>query len=178
MRILILCVATFACGGDDDGAGGDAGMSRRDGAPMMMRRDSGPSGGPPVADCDSLEPVDVSGATEVADEGALRAAIEAGGNVRLTADITASAPFDVTQPTVLDGGGFTISGDGSTHLFTSNRTDFTIQNVTLADGNNQVPDSEHFSRRSGAAIMARGDSRRDAAPTRAVRRGMASGALL
>ena len=34
-----------------------------------------------------------------------------GGKVKMTANITASAPFPVTKPTVLDGGGFTLSGN-------------------------------------------------------------------
>jgi len=135
-----------ACGGGETGGGDEGGGN------------SGPGTdpNPPASDCQALARVDMSGAVEVASDEALRTALAAGGKISLTADIQASGPFDVGPDTVLDGGGHTVSGGGTTHLFVARMVDFTIQNANLVDGNNQVSDDEHFARRSGAAIMASG----------------------
>jgi hypothetical protein len=120
-------------------------------------QDSGSVVVPPVATSCTPEPlVDMTGATSVANEADLRAALTAGGKVRMSANITATAPFNISKPTVLDGGGFTLSGNNTTHLLVAVRTDLTVQNITLRDARNQQPSTQHFSRQSGAAIMASG----------------------
>lgn len=136
------------------GCGGDAGS------------DDGNDGGPPTdpsdldplnADCDPLPLASLGDAvTEVGDEDALRAALGQGGSIRLLNDIDATGPFPVNVDAIVDGGGNTIDGGGQTHLFVTDGVDFTIQNVTLQNASNNVSDDEHFSWRSGAAIMARG----------------------
>lgn len=90
---------------------------------------------------------------EVGTADALRAAVAAGGEIRLTADIETDAPFVNTLPVTIDGNGHTVSGGGATHLFVAEEADLTIMNATLRDAVNRVPDAEHFSRRSGAAVM-------------------------
>lgn len=147
---MLLAAAALACGGDDE-----APSSNSNGGSDRPRPQSG-GGSPLSAECDPLSPVMLDNPTEVANEDELRAAVAAGGHVLVTADITATAPFDVGADTVLDGGGHTISGGDDTHLFVGSRVDFTVQNATLADANNQVSDDEHFARRSGAAISMSG----------------------
>lgn len=121
--------------------------------------EGGPSDPPPplMASCEAASPPDLSAPTEVATADELRAAVAAGGEVRLTADIEADAPFPSTQAVVIDGDGHTISGGGSTHLFVAEDADLTVMNMTLRDAVNRVSDGEHFSRRSGAAVMMRGN---------------------
>ena len=139
-------------GGAGDGAAlpDDGGGGRADGAALGDGGDPGPTVCP-------VEPLaDISGATAVGTEAALRSALAAGGRVRLTADITASAPFPITLPTVLDGDGHTLSGGNATHLLVATMTDLTVQNITLRDARNLVPATQHFSRQSGAAIMVNG----------------------
>ncbi len=112
---------------------------------------------PLTASCEAPEAPSLDAPVEVGTAAELRAAVEAGGQIRLTADIDADAPFVNTQPVVVDGGGFTVSGGGSTHLFVAeDGADLTLMNMTLRDAVNRVPDAEHFSRRSGAAVMMRG----------------------
>lgn len=115
----------------------------------------GPSDPPPplMASCEAPEPPSLVEPVLVGTADDLRAAVAEGGEIRLTADITADAPFVNTQPVVIDGDGHTISGGGATHLFVSAEADLTIMNATLRDAVNRVPDSEHFSLRSGAAVM-------------------------
>lgn len=141
--------------GDADAAGGGGGGGSTDGGPA-----GGDGGGTtvPVATttCTLEALVDVTGAATAANEAELRAALAAGGKVKMTADITATAPLPVTLPTVLDGGGFTLSGGGTTHLVTARMTDLVVQNITMRDAKNTVPATEHFSRQSGAAIMVSG----------------------
>ena len=109
-----------------------------------------------MAACEAPTAPSLEAPTEVGTAAELRAAVEAGGHIRLTADIDADGPFVNTREVVLDGDGHTVSGGGSTHLFVAEEADLTIMNVTLRDAVNQVPDAEHFSRRSGAAVMMRG----------------------
>jgi len=175
--VLLTAITLVGCGDDDSngssgtgasgsgasgsGGSGGAGGSGADGTGGSGADGSGGAGGgtnpdPPDADCNKLSLVDMSGASMVGTDAELRAAMTAGGKVQLTADIDATGPFDVGADAVLDGGGFTVSGGDTTHLFVARMVDFTIQNAVLIDGNNQVDDSEHFARRSGAAIMANG----------------------
>ncbi len=112
---------------------------------------------PLAASCDSLALVELgSDATRVGTEDELRQALATGGSILLTADIQATASFPVLADAVVDGDGHVIDGGGSTHLFVTDPINFTLQNVTLQNGSNNVSDDEHFSRRSGAAIMANG----------------------
>jgi len=156
--IAWVLASMVACG--DDATSGT--IPAGSGAPPDGTATTG-GGGPPVAaitpqktTC-NLEPLaDLAGATPVGNEAELRAALAAGGKVRMTADIVATAPFPVTKPTVLDGGGFTLSGNGTTHLVTARMTDLTVQNITMRDAKNLVPASQHFSAQSGAAIMVSG----------------------
>lgn len=143
-RLLGFLAASFlGCGADGSGA-----------------EDSGGSSNPPpalMAACEAPEPPVLQSPTMVDSADALRAAVAAGGEVVLTADITADAPFVSTVPVVVDGAGHTISGGGSTHLFVAeDGADLTLMHMTLRDAVNRVPDAEHFSRRSGAAVMMRG----------------------
>ncbi len=110
-----------------------------------------------MASCEAPVAPTLSAPTEVGTADELRAAVAAGGEIQLTADITADAPFPSTQSVVIDGGGHTISGGGSTHLFVAEEGDLTVMNVTLRDAVNRVPDDEHFSRRSGAAVVMLGN---------------------
>ncbi|MBW2454432.1 MAG: hypothetical protein JRI68_07970 [Deltaproteobacteria bacterium] len=155
-----LCIAAAlvlaACGGEDEWTPSAGGAGGGGGTGGSGNSTGGSDPNPPTADCESLELHDMTGATEVATEEALRTALAAGGLVQLTADLTASSHFDVGPDTVFDGGGHTISGGGTTHLFVSRMVHFTIQNAVVVDGNNQVSDDEHFARRSGAAVMANG----------------------
>jgi len=160
--LFSVVIALAGCGDEDTSPGPDGGGGRDTGP--GGGRDTGPSGGPPEASCDPVPLADTAGAVEAADEGALRTALAAGGTVVLTADIDATAPFMITAPTVFDGGGHTIDAGGRTHLFVTDRTDFTIQNVTLQNADNQVSDDEHFSNRSGAAVLAIGRRGGDPAP--------------
>ena len=168
LSLVVLGFAVVAACGDDPSGQPPPGSASSGGPPGSS--DDGGSGGdggtvdpapvdpiaPSTTTC-ALEPLaDIGGATAVANEGELRAALAAGGKVRMTADITATASFVVTKPTVLDGGGFTLSGGQSTHLITARMTDLTVQNITIRDGKNLVPKSEHFSAQSGAAIMISG----------------------
>lgn len=143
------------------GCGGDGGGSN-DGGPGGSDGDGDGDDGPPDTDplpsnCAPLDPVDLGADTvEVATEDELRTALASGGSIRLTAGFTATGPFPVNTDAVVDGGGFAIDGGGQTHLFVTDGVDFTIQNVTLRNAFNNVPDDQHFSWRSGAAIMARG----------------------
>lgn len=120
--------------------------------------EAGPSDPPPplMASCDAPAPPTLTAPTEVATAAQLRAAVEAGGEVRLTADIDADGPFVATAGVIVDGAGHTVSGGGATHLFVSDQADLTLMNMTLRDAVNRLPDAEHFSRRSGAAVMMRG----------------------
>lgn len=175
--VLLATLSLVGCGDDDssDGSGsgasgtgasgtGGSGGSGADGSGGAGADGTGGDGGsgggtppdPPEADCAALALEDMAGATMVGTDAELRTALAAGGKVQITANIDATGPYDVGPNTVLDGGGFTVSGGGTTHLFVSFMVDFTIQNATLVDGNNLVSDSEHFARRSGAAIMASG----------------------
>jgi hypothetical protein len=134
----------------DGGAGADGSPGTADGAAPVTAIT------PSKTTC-TLEPLaDVSGAADVATEADLRAALAAGGKVRMTANITASAPFPVTKPTTLDGGGFTLSGNQATHLIVARMTDLIVQNITMRDAKNLVPASAHFSAQSGAAITIHG----------------------
>ncbi|MEX1362217.1 MAG: choice-of-anchor Q domain-containing protein [Nannocystaceae bacterium] len=141
-----LGLASLGCG--DEAEGSDAGGGPVD--PTQLE--------PLGADCEPLAPVELGDAvTRVANEDELRQALAGGGSILLTADIQATAPFPVSADAVVDGGGFAVDGGGSTHLFVTMETvRFTIQNVTLRNASNTVSDDEHFSYRSGAAIMARG----------------------
>ncbi len=139
--------ASFLLGCGAGGAGGDG-------------SEAGGSSDPPpplTASCEAPAAPSLSAPTQVATADELRAAVAAGGEVRLTADITADAPLNSTRPVVIDGAGHTISGGGSTHLFVAEDADLTLMNMTLRDAVNRVPDDEHFSRRSGAAVMMRGN---------------------
>lgn len=141
-RRLLVLVSALALGCGSEGSDAESG-------------ESGSSNPPPplMASCEAPEVPTLSAPTEVSTADELRAAVAAGGEVRITADIDADAPFVNTLPVVIDGGGHTISGGGSTHLFVAEEADLTIVNVTLRDAVNRVADSEHFSRRSGAAVM-------------------------
>lgn len=158
--LLLLCAALLLWGCDDDpgntSSDGDASLTQDTGNTTQPGDTTPPP--PPPSTCTAIERVEMTGATEVATDAELRAALESGGPIQLTADITASGPFPVLVPATVDGGGHTISGGDATHLFVVERTEFTLQNITLADAFNQVDDSEHFSRRSGAAIMASGSA--------------------
>lgn len=157
---LVACVLP-ACGeSGGDGDGDDSGMGDGDGDGDGEGDGDGDTGNtdPLEASCDVVELEDMSGATEVADEDALRSALASGGKVLLTADINATGPFEVTQDTVFDGGDHVIDGGESTHLFFGEKVNFTIQNVTLRNASNLVSDDEHFSRRSGAAVRFSGGS--------------------
>ena len=112
---------------------------------------------PLAASCETTPLVDLGDdVTLVSNEDELREALAAGGSILITEDIEATAPFAVDVPAVIDGDGNIIDGGGRTHLFVTGPVDVTIQNMVLRNGNNQVSDDEHFSRRSGAAIMASG----------------------
>ncbi len=157
--LLFIMVATLwlvACGGEDEWTPGDGGSGGTGGGGGSGNSGAGIDPDPPTSDCEALELVDMTGATEVATEEALRTALAAGGKVQLTDDVTASSHFDVGPDTVFDGGGHTISGGGTTHLFVARMVHFTLQNAVVIDGNNQVSDDEHFARRSGAGVMANG----------------------
>jgi hypothetical protein len=110
-----------------------------------------------MAVCDAPDAPELAAPTEVGTAAELRTAVEAGGEIRLTADIDADGPFVATQAVVIDGAGFAVRGGGNTHLFVSERADLTLMHMTLQDAMNTVPDAEHFSRRSGAAVMMRGE---------------------
>ncbi len=140
------------------GTGGDGAETDTDAGGDPSGDGGTPNPPPPlVASCEAPEAPTLMAPTEVATADALRAAVAAGGEIRLTADITTDAPFASTQPVTIDGGGFTISGGGSTHLFVAEDADLTLMNLTLRDAVNRVADEEHFSRRSGAAVMMRGN---------------------
>jgi hypothetical protein len=168
---LVLAIGgTWACSSDDaDTAGGSSSGASGDGGPSGDGSGSGDDADDETKDAAAvdgiapskttctLEPLaDVTGAVNVATDAELRAALAAGGKVKMTANITATAPFSVTLPTVLDGGGYTLDGNGATHLIVAQMTDLTVQNITMRDARNVVPASEHFSRQSGAAIMIHG----------------------
>src|SRR5688572_2026805 len=152
--------ATENAGTPDGGDPANADAANVDGA---NGADGGSSDGatvdgiaPSTTTCTLETLADTSGATNVATDAELRAALAAGRKVNMTADITATAPYPVTKPTILDGGGFTLSGNQATHLITARMTDLTVQNITMRDGKNLVPASQHFSAQSGAAIMIHG----------------------
>ena len=162
--IALLGAILLACGGDDAAADTDAGPSSAGSSDPSSPGgsnsggDAGPSEPPPPLEsaCEAPTPPTLGAAVDVASADELRAAVAAGGEIRLTADIDADAPFDVGADIVVDGAGFTISGGGSTHLFVSEEASVTLMNMTLRDAVNRVSDDEHFSRRSGAAVMMRG----------------------
>ena len=166
--LLVVATLFLGCGGSQGDEDANATSNAAPNAAVNNASNVAPNGNPnaqvnnvapPIASgCDSVPRASVDGGAEVSDEAGLRAALAAGGSVVLTSNITATAPFEVTADTVFDGGGHVIDGGGSTHLFVATRTNFTIQNVTLRNARNNVSDDEHFSRRSGAAIMASGGS--------------------
>ncbi|MBV1857620.1 MAG: hypothetical protein KUG77_04350 [Nannocystaceae bacterium] len=167
-RIAVAASFLFACGADpagsadtetDGGAETQSGPQTQTSAqPGSSGAEGGPSDPPPplMASCEAPAAPTLAAPTEVATADELRAAVAAGGEILLTADITADAPFPSTQSVVIDGAGHTISGGGSTHLFVAEAADLTVMNMTLRDAVNRVSDEEHFSLRSGAAVMMRG----------------------
>jgi predicted outer membrane repeat protein len=149
--------ATVDTGGSTDGNKSTDGKALTDGKPSADKLPPKADLGPPIPTaCTPLKPKALSSPTEVSTEAALRTALAKGGQIRLKASITAKAALEVKADTVLDGGGFSINGGGTTHLFHGSRVHFTLQNATLKSANNKVADSEHFSRRSGAAVMLSG----------------------
>lgn len=155
-RLLVLVSAlVVGCGSDGSGDGGDTDGSGGTDGSGAGSNDGGPSDPPPplMAACEAPEAPSVQSPVEVGTADALRAAVAAGGEIRLTADIETDAPFVNTLPVTIDGNGHTVSGGGATHLFVAEEADLTIMNATLRDAVNRVPDAEHFSRRSGAAVM-------------------------
>lgn len=168
-----MLLALAACGDEDSGSG----QSGRSGGPDgtgggaldgSFRGDGATTPGiPPGSTTCSLEPLaDVAGATMVGTDAELRTALAAGGKVQLTADITATGPYPVTKPTVLDGAGHTLSGNNTTHLIVARMTDLTVQNITLRDAVNKVPKTEHFSAQSGAAISIHGGNGQSDGPAK------------
>lgn len=166
-RIALAASLFLGCGSDPSGAetdtDGQTGADTEAGAEAGSMGEAGGTTDPPppppplMASCEAPEPPTLGAPTEVATADELRAAVAAGGEVLLTADIDADAPFPSTEAVVIDGAGHTINGGGSTHLFVAEDADLTIMNMTLRDAVNRVADAEHFSRRSGAAVMMRGN---------------------
>ncbi|MBX3186645.1 MAG: hypothetical protein KF819_06505 [Labilithrix sp.] len=159
--VLVSLLSLFVACSDEPAGAPDPTSDPRDGGGGDAAVDPSADGAvdgalPPTSTCELTPLADVTGATEVATEAALRAALAAGGKVRMTADITATSPLPVTTATILDGGGHTLSGGGTTHLLVATMTDLTVQNITIADARNLVSAAQHFSRQSGAAIMVSG----------------------
>lgn len=141
-----LTVGLGACGNESDQDGAENGGGS-----------SGPVEPPPLdAACNAADAVELTSPVEVGDAAELRDALATGGEILLTANIDADGPFNITEPTILDGGGFTISGQGMTHLLVAEAVELVVQHITLADAVNRVADSEPFSQRSGAALTMRG----------------------
>jgi len=159
-RIALVASFLLGCAADSTEAETDTDGETQSSAEGGSSAEEGGSSDPPpplMASCEAPTAPTLASPIEVGTADELRAAVAAGGEIRLTADITTDAPFPSTQPVVVDGAGHTISGGGSTHLFVAEDADLTVMNMTLRDAVNRVSDDEHFSRRSGAAVMMRGN---------------------
>ncbi len=97
----------------------------------------------------------MAGATKVSNEAELSVAIQAGGKVQLTKDISISAPVELKADVILDGNGYTIDGGGTTHFIQGEAFHLWVQNVTIENMYNGLT-GIHFGRQSGAEIMLSG----------------------
>lgn len=115
---------------------------------------AGPSAKDAGVDCATITPVNVSapdhtvgdGTAASCTEAALRSAVEAGGTIVCECGgsaptIALSSPLLVSKATVLDGGGITLDGGGSSRLIEKNTAadqaggiSLTIQNIALHNG--------------------------------------------
>ena len=153
LALLIACSSSVD--GSDDGGGGGGDLD----IPNVP------------ATCEGFEAQDVSNPDAVisgadCNEDAIRAAVEAGGTVRVECPnpVSFTQHIEIRNDTVLDGAGMTVfDGGGVTRLlFKPSGPDLYVQNITLqngrapdATGNSEVTGANWFNW-AGGAILAHG----------------------
>lgn len=159
LSILVCLAAACTADGADDGGGGGGGNSQVPDIP---------------ATCEGFDGQDVSSPTASisggdCNEATIRAAVEAGGVVRLDCPgpVVFTEQMIVRSDTVVDGGGTTVlDGGGTTRLlFKWPGADLHVQNITLQNGHTPQPaadvvvDQANWFDYAGGAILAQGHLR-------------------
>jgi hypothetical protein len=182
MVVPVIALAVGACGCDGGAASGGPGGGGAGGSPdggSSSGGSTGTGGALPAPTCPApLEPVDISGSAtivgagtpESCTEAALDAALAKGGGIAFDCGaapvkITVSVQKDITQDTVIDGGGLvTLDGGGKTRIlhvasaWDQTSPHLTVQRLGLTGGLTTDVPNTMATDQGGAAIFREGGS--------------------